>query len=211
MTVREILPARRVKPTRRPKKNWSLHKGDLREDFNSHCAYCGSYDGYRHTYFEVDHFVPKVLFVKTGIIQLCQYDNLVYSCKFCNNNKLSQWPSNDEKVRVVGDAGFIDPCDATYDVHLYRTADGAILWHTNLGRWIATEAFKFDQRMASIKLLWELNQRRKLIAAFVLELTKWPEKSQEYSDIKREAEKISFEYFMFDSELQEYYNSLQDI
>lgn len=88
MKVREYLPSRRKSPSRKPTgENWSDHKPDLKEDFHSHCAYCGSYDGFRHTYFEVDHFVPKSLFRQVGGITDCQYDNLVYSCKFCNNKK----------------------------------------------------------------------------------------------------------------------------
>ena len=96
MTIRDSLPKRRLKPTKNPKgNNWSKHKPDLREDFNKQCAYCGFFDGYRHTYFEVDHFIPKVFLEKiSSKIDLCQYSNLVYSCKFCNNNKLSKWPSN---------------------------------------------------------------------------------------------------------------------
>ena len=85
--LRETIPARRVNPTLNPTgSDWSHHKPDLKEDFNSHCGYCYSYDGYRHTYFEVDHFVPKSLILKNGWgISLTQYTNLVYSCKFCNN------------------------------------------------------------------------------------------------------------------------------
>jgi hypothetical protein len=209
MKVRDNLPARRVTPTKRPKgSNWSEHKPDLQEDFHFHCGYCGSYDGHRHTYFEVDHFVPKVLFKLTGKIGLCEYSNLVYSCKFCNNNKLSKWPSNDENIPVLNNEGFVDPCDAKFDAHLYRTNDGAIMWCSDLGKWMATVAFKFDERRDSIKLLWELNQRRKLIDAFILQLSRWPTTSNQYKKIKREAEKISFEYYVYDKELMSYYNSI---
>lgn len=209
MAVRDILPVRRLTPTKSPiGEKWSEHKPDLQEDFNFHCGYCGSYDGYRHTYFEVDHFIPKSLFKIKGRIGLCQYDNLVYSCKFCNNKKLSQWPSKDETIAVINDQGFIDPCDPHYDSHLYRTKDGGIMWRTPLGKWMATEAFKFDERSSSIKLLWELNQRRKLLDAFIVELKKRDEDSEEYNNIKAKAEKISFEYYMYDKELMNYYNSI---
>ena len=92
MKVRENLPKRRETPTKSPSKGkWSQHKPDLKEDFHSHCGYCGSYDGYRHTWYEVDHFIPKSLFEPLGEISTEDYFNLVYSCKFCNNNKLSKW------------------------------------------------------------------------------------------------------------------------
>ena len=59
MKVRATLPIRRTVTTNNPTgKNWSKHKPDLREDFNNCCGYCGSFDGFRHTYFEVDHFIP---------------------------------------------------------------------------------------------------------------------------------------------------------
>lgn len=209
MNVRDTLPVRRANPTQSPTgRNWSQHKPDLQQDFHFHCAYCGSYDGYRHTYFEVDHFVPKSLFEILGVISYCQYSNLVYSCKFCNNNKLSKWPSGDENVAVVNNEGFIDPCDATYDDHLYRTSSGGIMWRTPLGKWMAETAFKFDERDYSIKILWELNQRRKLLDAFVVELSKRDENSEEYDQIKQQAEKISFEYYTYDKELMDYYNSI---
>jgi len=209
MTVRDKLPVRRLVPTQNPTgENWSVHKPDLKIDFHDHCAYCGSYDGYRHTYFEVDHFVPKSLFIVRGKIGLCQYDNLVYSCKFCNNKKLSKWPSKDEDVRILNDTGFVDPCDADFDNHIFRTADGAIMWKTPLGKWLVTKAFKFDERNSSIKLLWELNQRRKMLETFATELAKRDVNSQEYKDIKRRAEQIGWEYFLQDRELMNYYNSI---
>ena len=78
MTVREIRPIRRTSPTRNPTgSNWADHKPDLQQDFHLHCGYCGSYDGFRNTYFEVDHFIPKSLFILGGKITYCHYDNLV--------------------------------------------------------------------------------------------------------------------------------------
>lgn len=209
MNVRELLPKRRTTPTESPTgKNWSEHKPNLQEDFHFHCGYCGSYDGYRHTYFEVDHFVPKSLFEKGKTITYCQYDNLVYSCKFCNNNKLSKWPSDNIAPSVINNKGFIDPCDKNYDNHLYRTSDGGILWHSALGEYLVTEAFKFDERDYSIKILWELNQRRKLLDVFIEEMKKRTPGSKEYNDIEEQAKIISLEYYMLDKELMEYYNSI---
>jgi len=209
MKVRDLLPKRRLVPTKNPSgKNWSEHKADLQKDFNSHCAYCGSYDGFRHTYFEVDHFIPKSLFEKGTKITYCQYSNLVYSCKFCNNNKSSHWPTKDEDICNANDEGFIDPCDSEFDNHLYRTKDGGIMWNSKLGEWMAKNAFKFDERDYAIKLLWELNQRRKLIYRFADELKKRKKDSDEYNAILRQAEKISFEYVLYDKELMEYYNSI---
>ena len=207
MTVRDTLPERRDNPTESPTgKNWSKHKPDLKEDFNSSCGYCGSFDGFRHTYFEVDHFIPKSLFEKNDIIGYCQYNNLVYSCKFCNNIKSSKWPSKNEGIPNIDNEGFIDPCNSDYDDNLYRTEEGGIMWSSDLGKWMATKAFKFDERDYSIKLLWNLNQIRKIIDALIELFSQEEENSDDYIAIKSEAEKYSLEYFIYHKQLIEYYN-----
>lgn len=206
MKVRELLPKRRDIPTKSPSKGkWSEHKPDLREDFNSHCGYCGSYDGYRHTWFEVDHFIPKSLFGDE--ISTEEYSNLVYSCKFCNNNKSSKWPTNDITIPYINNKGFIDPCDVNFDSHLYRTDDGGILWLTELGKWMWKYAFKFDERDYSIKLLWNVNQLRKLILVYANEMTKFEEDSDEFKSLEMKAKDLSFEYVLLHNDLMDYYNS----
>ena len=207
MKVRDKLPKRRPEPTKSPKEGkWTKHKPDLREDFHSHCGYCGSYDGYRHTWYEVDHFIPKSLL--EGKISNVEYSNLVYSCKFCNNKKLAKWPTEDISIPNANNKGFVDPCDEDYDTHLYRTDDGGIMWSTDLGKWMWETAFKFDERNYALKLLWELNERRKLIDVFIIELNKREEDSNEFNEIKAEAEKLSFEYYKYDKALIEHYNSI---
>ena len=209
MKVREPLPVRRLAPTKAPKEgNWTEHKPDLQKDFHFQCGYCGSYDGYRHTWFEVDHFIPKLLFKPLGEISTEEYTNLVYSCKFCNNNKSSKWPSKDVNVHNINNEGFIDPCNPEYEKHLYRTNDGGILWKTDLGKWMWKTAFKFDERNYSIKLLWEVNQLRKLILAFATELSKMDEQSQGYQTLKNKACDLSFKYVLVHNELMNHYNSL---
>lgn len=207
MNVREKTPIRRLVTTKQPTgKNWSDHKPDLKEDFNNCCGYCGSYDGFRHTYFEVDHFVPKSLFEKNGEIGYCQYDNLTYSCKYCNNKKGNLWPSNDETIHHINDEGFIDACSSEYDKHLYRTSTGSIMWQTTLGKWMATKAFKFDEREPSIILLWNLNELRKTINALISELEYYPEGGDIYNSIKTNLGDFTLKYFVFHQELIDYYN-----
>jgi len=206
MNVRDNLPQRRLNPTKNPTGDkWSEHKPDLREDFHKHCGYCGSFDGFSHTWFEVDHFVPKSLFKKTGNIGLCQYDNLVYSCKFCNNVKLNKWPSNDETLPNLNNKGFVNPCNVDYDTHVYRTTKGSIRWKTNLGKWMVEVGFKFDERDYAIKLLWELNNLRKIIEALMLEANKHLTISNEHKVIKAKASEYALDYFIYRNELDEYY------
>ncbi|MFW2477101.1 MAG: HNH endonuclease [Sediminibacterium sp.] len=209
MNIRDRLPQRRKNPTNNPSgNNWSDHKTDLREDFNKHCGYCGSYDHYSHTWFEVDHFIPKSLFIKTGKIGLCQYDNLVYSCKFCNNIKLSKWPSNDETVPNVNNKGFIDPCNADFDNQIYRTASGSIRWRTPLGKWMVEVGFKFDERDYSVKLLWELNQLRISIENLMAIVQTYPTGSHEHEKIKVKASEYALVHFLYRNELDEYYKTM---
>ncbi len=206
ITVRNKLPERRKNPSKNPiGNNWSEHKPDLREDFNKHCAYCGSYDGFSHTWFEVDHFVPKVLFTKTGNIGLCQYDNLVYSCKFCNNIKLSKWPSNDETIPNINNKGFVNPCSTDFDKHLYRTDNGSIRWLTDLGKWMVEIGFKFDERDYAVKLLWELNKLRIAIDDLIKEAKKYAIDSDQHKSIKTKASEFALDYFVYRNELEEYY------
>lgn len=209
MNVRDKVPKRRLNPTKNPSgNNWSDHKSDLREDFNSHCGYCGSYDGFSHTWFEVDHFIPKSLFTKTGKIDLCQYDNLVYSCKFCNNLKSSKWPSNDETVSIINNTGFECPCSEKYDTNLYRTNSGSIRWRTDLGKWMVENGFKFDERDFCVKLLWNLNQLRKSIYILISEAQKHPTDSKEYKEIRIKTGEFTTDYFLFHNELMDYYKSI---
>lgn len=209
MKVRENLPQRRPNPTKTPTGDrWSQHKPDLKEDFHSHCGYCGSYDGFRHTYFEVDHFIPKDVFKSLGNISVNEYSNLVYSCKFCNNYKSSKWPSQREDISHINDEGFIDPCNKEYDGHLYRTIDGGIMWRSNLGKWMAINAFRFDIRMSAIKLLWQVNQRRKLVLEYAKILANMDERDADYAKAKEIAHNLGFEYTLLHNELIDYYNSL---
>lgn len=209
MKVRESLPIRRTVPTKSPKEGkWTEHKPDLQKDFHYHCGYCGSYDGYRHTWYEVDHFIPKSLFKPLGQISTVEYKNLVYSCKFCNNNKLSKWPSKNVAIPNQNDEGFVDPCDEEFDSHLYRTEDGSIMWKTQLGKWMWKTAFKFDERNYAIKLLWEVNQLRKLVLAFAKELSMMDEKSEEYQTANKKVGELSFKYVLVHNDLMNHYNSL---
>jgi hypothetical protein len=207
MRLRHKTPSRRDLTTRNPTKNWALHKTDLQEDFNNYCGYCNSYDGFRHTYYEVDHFVPKDLIIKNGwAIGLTQYSNLVYSCKFCNNNKLAYWPSNSYIRYHFRGKGFYDPCDVEYDKQFYRTSKGEIRGKTRLGKWMCQYAFKFDERKDGIILLWQLDSLRRTIEALNAELSKHKSNSKIYGQIDDNLNKFARNYYRVHKELIEFYN-----
>lgn len=203
---RQHIPCRRTTPTKNPTgSNWAEHKPDLKVDFNSNCAYCDSFDGFRHTYFEVDHFIPKDFFLQFGNISLTEYRNLVYSCKFCNNNKRAKWPTQREDLFNDGAVGFDDPATDLYDNHFYRTDDGGIMWKTEVGKWMFREAFQFDKRQNSIKILWNMNKLRIIIDALIIILNKLEIDSEDYKNLKIKIGEYSFEYYLFHKELINFY------
>lgn len=206
--LRDKTPLRRINPSSAPTgSNWSEHKPNLKEDFHSHCGYCHSFDGYSHTYFEVDHFVPKSEIIKNGWnISLTQYNNLVYSCKFCNNKKLNKWLTNSCTIFNDGKSGFVDPCNPSYDTHFYRTSNGAIRSRTPLGKWMFREAFKFDERERSIIVLWNMNKLRQIIDALITQLNIYSVSSGDYNSIKLKLGEFLLQYYIFHKELIEYYS-----
>lgn len=121
--------------------HYSQHREDLVLDFKSRCGYCNSIHSYRNNSFEIDHFIPRIrnkvpfLTIKSEN----DYSNLVYACKSCNNAKRNKWATDDEKVAVIDDTGFIDPCDLTYDSHFNRLETGEIKPITRLGNWMYRE------------------------------------------------------------------------
>lgn len=82
------------------------------------------------------------------------------------------------------------------------------MWKTELGRWMWKTAFKFDERNYAIRLLWEVNQLRKLILTYGLELSKMQDQSDDFKKLKIKAEELSFRYVLIHNDLMDYYNSI---
>ena len=209
-----MIPLREKTPKRRPittvVSTWGDHKPDLKIDFNDRCAYCDSHDGYRHTWYEVDHFIPKAFFRQFGKITDTQYDNLVYSCKFCNNGKHNKWPTESETIYNDGKIGFVDPCSDEYDTHFYRNADGSIMWASDVGKWMYQIAFKFDQRERGIKLLWNLQKLKSLIIVLDPIVEQLNADGKNHTDAHRKLLEYTLAYFKFENELKAYYDSLNE-
>jgi len=140
------------------KTNYRDYKSALRSDFNSRCGYCDDDDlflGGKRGY-HIDHFAPQSKF---GELET-EYSNLIYSCPFCNISKSNDWPSNDASENIVGNEGYIDPCDAEYDNHLYRNESGKIIPSTELGNYIHT---KLKLNLMRHEMIWKYGQIRELI------------------------------------------------
>ncbi len=90
----------------------------------------------------MEHFAPKDRFPNLEFT----YDNLLYSCPYCNIAKSNKWVGNDASENIVGQQGFIDPCTPEYNNHLKRNDDGSIGYLTPLGSHIYSELKLFLKR-----------------------------------------------------------------
>ena len=114
-------------------KNYRSYTRFLREDFGHRCAYCNLLDTQVTTPYEVDHFVPKVVFCDTWPELENAYENLVYSCKKCNLEKKDQYKGDIDK-RVIENELFYDPEKTDYGKIFYRGDDGGICSDDPKGR-----------------------------------------------------------------------------
>ncbi|WDE05431.1 HNH endonuclease [Thalassomonas viridans] len=133
LKVREIVPKRNFVEK---KGHYREYRPDLRKDFNGACGYCDDNDEFQDkSTFHIDHFAPKSKFPELEL----EYENLVYSCRFCNVAKSNKWISNDAEISHNGVKGFIDPCDDNYDEHIYRDFKGAINAKSSIGAYLVKE------------------------------------------------------------------------
>jgi len=155
LPLREVIPQRDL--TIPVKSSYRDYIDQLRIDFNSRCGYCDSFDKRRTNDFEIDHFVPKKVFEE---LKPNDYHNLVYACKSCNRSKSGKWPSNNEKINVVDNTGFIDPCKNDYDLNFSRDDNGEIDWVTDHGKWMYKELSLFNPEHS---ILWKLEKLMRTI------------------------------------------------
>lgn len=116
--IQEVKPSREYSGTRY--SSYGKYKPFLRDNFNKRCGYCDGLDIYSggSRGFQIDHFKPKKLFPLLETV----YDNLVYSCAYCNRGKWDHWKDIE---------GFIDPCDDLYGETLFRNEKGQIRYQND--------------------------------------------------------------------------------
>jgi len=74
------------------------YKPALREEFSHACGYCNIREpelGGSEA-FHIDHYQPKNKFPHL----ICDYANLIYSCRYCNRFKGDYWPTLIEKLQA---------------------------------------------------------------------------------------------------------------
>jgi len=106
---------------------YSQYKDILRIDFNHRCAYCDDNHKYRVRSFAIDHFVPCTPKNFTPTIPKNKYENLIYSCSYCNRAKWDKWPTNDENIENDGLVGFVKPTNDNYKNLFFRNSNGRII------------------------------------------------------------------------------------
>lgn len=125
----------------------------LEQDFSGLCGYCGKNGVGLREHFHVDHFVPQAL----DASRIKDYSNFVWSCPKCNLIKSDQWPTKDRAVPYRENIGFIDPASEEFDLHLFRSEDGRIEAHTELGKQMC-RLLNFHLRKT--ELFWKVDQLR---------------------------------------------------
>lgn len=142
-------------------KNYRAYKPYLVIDFNHTCGYCDDNDkwlgGDRN--YHIDHFCPKSLFDELEN----EYNNLVYSCPFCNISKSNDWvtASSDESIDKALNVGYIDPCNPDYIKHFTRLSDGTIKPVTDIGEYMWRKLKFYLKRHQVIYQMNEIFQLKK--------------------------------------------------
>lgn len=122
-------PFRQNVPVRTCQKkysNYQQYKTTLRVDFNCRCGYCNDHDkrlGGSRTY-HIDHLAPQSIYPEKAN----EYNNLVYSCPFCNGAK-----SDNELIHTSYGSDPIDPCSNSYSDYFIRNLNGTIIPTNEIG------------------------------------------------------------------------------
>ena len=114
-------------------KDYRLYRSLLRKDFRYRCAYClrqEFYLGGREGCC-IDHHHPVHGPSGKPLLE-CEYTNLYWVCRACNEYKADQWPTESEQRQGLR---FLDPCLATddHDLHWQTLPDGSLLPLTPIG------------------------------------------------------------------------------
>jgi len=162
-------------------KNYGSFKKYIIDDFNHRCGYCDDLDGFNGNY-QIDHFKPKKLFPELET----DYNNLVYSCPFCNRSKWHKWKNN----------GFIDPCTNLYDEHLERRRNGKIKYKSLRGKYIYENLNLHLKRHELLWMIEKIKVQKEELKSYLKKLNTQHKKYQ----------KIINQFIVYDDKIESYYN-----
>ena len=189
MAFREQVP---IRSTVEPRNNYRAYKAELRTDFRERCGYCDALDEYfgGTQGSHIDHFAPKKKFPHLKTV----YENLVYSCPFCNRAKSNKWIGNDPSVPNNGTNGFVDPCDPEFDEHLARDATGRVVPLTHLGQYMVDN---LNLRLMRHQFIWQA-QRLDQLAERLEELIRTVKDNHPlYNELPKLLANVSSAYRMY--------------
>ena len=180
---------RPVRSVVKPRTNYRDYKADLRLDFKSRCGYCDDSDEYfggSHG-FQIDHFAPKSRFPELEL----EYQNLIYSCPFCNRAKSDKWVGDDSSRPNNGTCGFVDPCEPEYDDHLTRDATGKIIALTKLGDYILKN---LNLQLIRHQHIWQTQKLDQLVEKLGHLMQIVEENHPLYSELSESLREVVLEY-----------------
>lgn len=152
-SFRDKSPQRTFKEKR---SNYRSYKKYLAADFMNRCGYCNDHHQWLGglPFYHIDHFAPKRF---STLIN--DYNNLVYSCPFCNIAKKDDWISDCANTCIVNEEGYIDPCDNNYNQAFIRDENGAIIACNTVGKYMYKKLNLFLLRHT---IIWNLERLCKL-------------------------------------------------
>jgi len=174
-------------------KTNSSNKLRLAEDFEHRCAYCDDHHHYSGGYnaYHVEHFAPKERFPHLEFT----YENLLYSCPYCNISKSNKWVGKDENENIVGEQGFVDPCTPEYNMHLQRNSDGSIGYLTPIGEYIYSELKLYLKRHQLIYNIEKVRVKKNTLHAKILEKERKGENVDELRALYQQICVVFCEYY----------------
>ena len=169
------------------------NKKRLVVDFERKCAYCDDHDHYSGGYnsYHVEHFAPKEKFKHLEFI----YDNLLYSCPYCNISKSNKWIGKDEFENIVGNNGFADPCTDDYNKHLGRDEDGSIIYITEVGKYMYFELKLYLKRHQLIHNLEKIRIKKKELRSKIDEMERNKKDTHELTEFYNQLCIVFCEYY----------------
>ena len=134
-------------------KNYRYYKEYIKSDFNDRCGYCDTWDGWFRgsDFYQIDHFAPQSRFENLE----SEYNNLVYSCPYCNRAKGDDWVTDNSDTSNDGEKGYIDPCDVEYDKLFCRSYSGEIIPLKPIGEYMYN---KLKFYLTRHKVIWNLTR-----------------------------------------------------
>lgn len=148
---------------------YSKYKGVLMKDFYRRCGYCNDSHYYMGGWrgMQIDHFAPRTPFEDLEH----EYNNLVYSCFYCNNAKSNDWVTTDaaEPVSPDGRSGYVHPREVVYSDLFKRSVRGGIIPQSDLALYIYTNLNLGLLRHELIYTMERIVDTIKLISKTILE------------------------------------------